>query len=131
MTQVANFDDAANASAAPSAGATSGAPLRVVITGASSGIGEAVAERFREAGELHRVLLTGRRAEAPGSLRDGERYLSGDLDDETLVRELIEAAASEFGEIDALVLCHGLQKRMRRSLRWQSPMRRRCSMPTC
>lgn len=83
-------------------------PLRVVITGASSGIGEAVAERFRAAGD--RVLLTGRREQAPEHLRDGERYLPGDLDDEDFVRELIAAAAREFGEIDALVLCHGLQK---------------------
>lgn len=84
------------------------APLRVLITGASSGIGEAVAERFREAGD--RVLLTGRRAEPPASLREGERYLSGDLGDEAFVCELAAEAASEFGEIDALVLCHGLQK---------------------
>ncbi|QZY53451.1 SDR family oxidoreductase [Leucobacter tenebrionis] len=82
--------------------------MRVLITGASSGIGEAVAERFREAGD--RVLLTGRRAEPPASLREGERYLSGDLGDEAFVRELAADAASEFGEIDALVLCHGLQK---------------------
>lgn len=83
-------------------------PLRVVITGASSGIGEAVAERFREAGD--RVLLTGRRSEAPSGLREGERYLAGDLDDEQFVRGLVAEAAELFGEIDALVLCHGLQK---------------------
>jgi len=86
----------------------SGQPLRVVITGASSGIGEAVAERFRESGD--RVLLTGRRSDPPASLRDGERYLPGDLGDEGFVRELIAEAEREFGEIDALVLCHGLQK---------------------
>lgn len=84
------------------------APLRVVITGASSGIGEAIAERFRDAGD--RVLLTGRRPEAPDSLRPGERYLAGDLGDEGFVRQLVAEAAGTFGEIDALVLCHGLQK---------------------
>lgn len=83
-------------------------PLRVVITGASSGIGEAVAERFREAGD--QVLLTGRRSEVPSGLREGERYLAGDLDDEQFVRALVAEAAELFGEIDALVLCHGLQK---------------------
>lgn len=90
------------------AAASAATPLRVVITGASSGIGEAVAERFREAGD--RVLLTGRRSEAPATLREGERYLAGDLGDEGFVRELIAEAGREFSEIDALVLCHGLQK---------------------
>jgi len=81
--------------------------LRVVITGASSGIGEAVAERFRWDGA--RLLLTGRRASEPAGLRDGERYLSGDLGDEAFATALIDTAVAEFGEIDALVLCHGLQ----------------------
>lgn len=84
------------------------APLRVVITGASSGIGEAVAERFRQAGD--RVLLTGRRAEPPATRQRHERYLSGDLLDESFVALLIDQAAEEFGEIDCLVLCHGLQR---------------------
>ncbi len=83
-------------------------PLRVVITGASSGIGEAVAERFRAAGD--RVLLTGRRLDPPATLREGERYVPGDLGDESFVVRLIDEAVREFGEIDALVLCHGLQR---------------------
>lgn len=91
-----------------SQGVPPSSPLRVVITGASSGIGGAIAERFREAGD--RVLLTGRRAQAPETLREGERYIPGDLGDEAFVREFIAEAAREFGEIDALVLCHGLQK---------------------
>ncbi|MFT4229934.1 MAG: SDR family NAD(P)-dependent oxidoreductase [Microbacterium sp.] len=82
-------------------------PLRVVITGATSGIGEAVAERFRRAGD--RVLLTGRRIEPPSTVRPHERYLSGDLGDEAFVARLVGEASAEFGEIDALVLCHGLQ----------------------
>lgn len=83
-------------------------PLRVVITGASSGIGEAVAERFRRAGD--RVLLTGRRTEPPATLRPPERYVPGDLSNESFVARLIDEATDEFGEIDGLVLCHGLQR---------------------
>lgn len=79
----------------------------VLITGASSGIGEATAERFRAAGA--RLFLTGRRAEAPSSLRDGERYLPGDLCDETFVRRLVAEATAELGPIDVVVACHGWQ----------------------
>lgn len=83
-------------------------PLRTVITGASSGIGDAVAERFRR--ERDEVLLTGRRPEPPATLRQGEQYLSGDLGDETFVRHVIDEAVGRFGEIDSLVLCHGMQR---------------------
>ncbi|MET0799671.1 MAG: SDR family oxidoreductase, partial [Actinomycetota bacterium] len=79
----------------------------VLITGASSGIGVAVAERFRAAGD--RVFLTGRRAEAPASLRRGERYLPGDLGDESFVVELVADATAELGPLDTVVACHGLQ----------------------
>lgn len=80
---------------------------RVVITGASGGIGAAVADRFRRAGA--RLLLTGRRAEAPEGASDRDVYLAGDLADAHFVDALIARAVQEFGEIDALVLCHGLQ----------------------
>ncbi|MFT4215344.1 MAG: SDR family NAD(P)-dependent oxidoreductase [Microbacterium sp.] len=83
-------------------------PLRVLITGASSGIGVAVAERFRQEGD--RVLLTGRRTDPPESLRGLGRYLPGDLGDESFLARLVAEAAVEFGELDALVLCHGLQR---------------------
>ncbi len=80
---------------------------RVVITGATSGIGVAVANRFREAGAS--LVLTGRRPEEPDGCRDADVYLAGDLADEGFVASLIARAVEEFGEIDALVLCHGLQ----------------------
>ncbi|WP_413320784.1 SDR family oxidoreductase [Agrococcus sp. 1P02AA] len=83
------------------------APMHVLITGASSGIGEAVAERYRRAGA--RLLLTGRRAEAPESLREGERYLAGDLGDERFVEHLIEQAVEGLGALDTVVAVHGMQ----------------------
>ncbi len=82
-------------------------PLSVLITGASSGIGEAVVERFRAAGA--RVFLTGRRAEPPSSLRDGERYLAGDLGDESFVERLVAEAVAELGPLDTVVAVHGMQ----------------------
>ncbi len=83
------------------------APLNVLITGASSGIGEAVADRFRASGA--RVFLTGRRSEAPATLRDGERYLPGDLGDEGFVERLVAEATAALGPLDTVVACHGLQ----------------------
>lgn len=86
---------------------SAGRPLTVLITGASSGIGEAVTARFRAAGA--RLFLTGRRSEAPADLADGETYLPGDLNDEGFVTRLIDAAVAELGPIDTVIACHGLQ----------------------
>lgn len=82
-------------------------PLNVLITGASSGIGEAVTARFRAAGA--RLFLTGRRVQLPEGLRANEQYLPGDLNDEEFVASLIAAASAELGPLDTVVLCHGLQ----------------------
>lgn len=82
-------------------------PLNVLITGASSGIGEAVADRFRASGA--RLFLTGRRSESPATLRAGERYLAGDLNDEAFVSQVVHDAVAEFGPLDSVVACHGLQ----------------------
>lgn len=83
-------------------------PLRVVITGATSGIGEAVADRFRRDGA--ELLLTGRRTEPPPGLRPDEQYIPADLGDESRVEHIVDEAVRRFGEIDSLVLCHGLQR---------------------
>lgn len=81
--------------------------VNAVITGASSGIGQAVAAHFRREGA--NLLLTGRRPELPERHPD-DLYLSGDLNDETFVAELAAGAADHLGDVGVVVLCHGLQK---------------------
>lgn len=80
---------------------------RVLITGATSGIGEAVAARFAVAGA--HLVLTGRREDPPESLRPDDRYIPGDLSDEGFVTDLVQRTVSELGGLDAVVLVHGLQ----------------------
>ncbi|MCW4459576.1 SDR family NAD(P)-dependent oxidoreductase [Microbacterium sp. MPKO10] len=80
---------------------------RVLITGATSGIGEAVAARFAAAGA--RLVLTGRRDDPPESLRPDDLYVPGDLSDEDFVADLVRCATSELGGLDTVVLVHGLQ----------------------
>lgn len=82
-------------------------PLTVLVTGASSGIGAAVVARFRGSGA--RLFLTGRRAEPPFALLPGERYLAGDLCDEGFVAQIVREAVGEFGPLDSVIACHGLQ----------------------
>ena len=76
------------------------------MTGASSGIGEAVTSRFRREGA--RLLLTGRREQLDSAEPD-DVYVPGDLNDETFVASLATQAAESFGTVDVVVLNHGLQ----------------------
>jgi NAD(P)-dependent dehydrogenase (short-subunit alcohol dehydrogenase family) len=77
-----------------------------LITGAASGIGEAVTARFRSEGA--RLLLTGRR-QREDLVRSGELYLAGDLRDEAFVASLAAQAAEAHGSVDVVVINHGLQ----------------------
>jgi len=80
--------------------------VTALVTGASSGIGEAVSSRFRREGA--RLLLTGRRERLDSAQRD-DVYVPGDLNDEAFVVSLAERAADTFGSVNVVVLNHGLQ----------------------
>jgi NAD(P)-dependent dehydrogenase (short-subunit alcohol dehydrogenase family) len=80
--------------------------VTALVTGASSGIGEAVTSQFRREGA--RLLLTGRRERLDSALPEDD-YVPGDINDEAFVAGLAEHAAETFGTVDVVVLNHGLQ----------------------
>ncbi|RKD69767.1 NADP-dependent 3-hydroxy acid dehydrogenase YdfG [Sinobaca qinghaiensis] len=85
----------------------------IIITGASSGIGEATAERFVKEGA--NVVLAARREDRLKELQDklsGETgkavYKKTDVTSEKEMKELAEFAINEFGQIDVLFNNAGL-----------------------
>ena len=80
--------------------------ITALVTGASSGIGEAVGSHFRREGA--RLLLTGRKEELD-SVQPDDLYVPGDLNDEAFVEDLAQRAAESLGTVDVVVLNHGLQ----------------------
>jgi NAD(P)-dependent dehydrogenase (short-subunit alcohol dehydrogenase family) len=86
-----------------------------VITGATSGIGEAAARVFAEAGT--KLVLTGRDEArgnavlaALGKTADAA-FVAGDIRDRGFCDRLIEGAVTRFGRLDALVNNAGMIKR--------------------
>ena len=84
-----------------------------VITGASSGIGQATAERFAAEGML--VVLGARRVARLSEVADGIRRMGGtaravetDVREPDQVRRLVEEAVTTFGRVDVLVNNAGL-----------------------
>lgn len=97
-------------------GGDSGAPLRdrgVIVTGAASGIGAALARRLARAGA--RVALLDRDAEgaerAADALRDEgheAHALACDVTDPTACREAVSAARATLGRLDVVVANAGI-----------------------
>ncbi|MFH8680384.1 SDR family oxidoreductase [Streptomyces lydicus] len=85
-----------------------GNPRTVVITGASSGIGEATARRL--AADGHRVFLGARRTDRLAALTDQlvaaggtAAYRRVDVTDADGVRAFVDAARAAFGRVDVMV----------------------------
>ena len=87
----------------------------VLITGASSGIGRALAQRLATAGA--RLVLSSRSPEtlaaaagecrARGAAGEDVLVVTADVRDAEAVDELIAASAARFGRVDAVVHCAG------------------------
>lgn len=77
-----------------------------LVTGATSGIGEATADRLQSAG--YRVFAVGRNPEALQRLRERGLAARGlDVTDEAAVQHLVTEIAAEHGGVDVLVNCAG------------------------
>ncbi|SMH51040.1 NAD(P)-dependent dehydrogenase, short-chain alcohol dehydrogenase family [Rathayibacter oskolensis] len=79
----------------------------VLVTGASGGIGAAVARRFAEAGDRVAVHYAGNRLGAERTLAslegDGHALVSGDIGDPAGVTALVTSAVEALGSIDVLI----------------------------
>lgn len=80
-----------------------------IITGATSGMGKAIAETFAKEGA--KLILSGRdakRGEALSNQLKDSIFISGDISQEVNNEELVKAAISNFGKLDILSLNAGV-----------------------
>ncbi|PFG30135.1 SDR family NAD(P)-dependent oxidoreductase [Paramicrobacterium agarici] len=84
----------------------------ILVTGATGGIGAAVAHRFAEAGDRIAVHYVSNREGAEATLRGlpgrGHTLVSGDIGDADGARGIVDAALEQFATIDVLVCNAGI-----------------------
>ncbi|MBH5334580.1 SDR family oxidoreductase [Streptomyces pactum] len=106
-TPPAPAPDATRAQAAPDAAGFPSTGRRVLVSGASRGVGRAVAQAFAANGDRVAVHYGSRRAEAEATLASldgtGHVLLGADLADPAEAERLAGAAAEALGGIDVLV----------------------------
>ncbi|KAJ5770907.1 uncharacterized protein N7511_002958 [Penicillium nucicola] len=84
----------------------------IIVTGASRGIGLAVAKYLLSAPQSHNVVVVARSVEPLQKLK--EQYskqvevVNGDLADFSLAQKAVDTAIKAFGQLDGMVLNHGL-----------------------
>ena len=78
-----------------------------VITGASSGIGYAIAKKLKEKG--HKIAVTARRKEKMKGL-DPELLIEGDLNDFDIQEKVERSVFETFGKCDFLFNCAGIME---------------------
>ena len=78
---------------------------RIIITGASSGIGKATAEKLAAKG--HQLVVSARRTEALEELceryPENVQFISCDVSDDAQVSAMVERCVQSFGGVDVLI----------------------------
>jgi len=80
-----------------------------IVTGATSGMGKAIAEKFYQEGA--KLILSGRnedRGSALAAQLEGSFFLPGDVSESSYNAELVEAALENFGKLDVLSINAGI-----------------------
>ncbi|KAF9885552.1 hypothetical protein FE257_012758 [Aspergillus nanangensis] len=84
----------------------------IIITGASRGIGLAIAKYLLTAPQSHNVVVIARSVEPLQQLKDQYSQqvavLNGDLADFSLAQKAVDLALKTFGRLDGMVLNHGI-----------------------
>ncbi|KAJ5594608.1 uncharacterized protein N7459_000816 [Penicillium hispanicum] len=84
----------------------------IIVTGASRGIGLAIAKYLLSAPQSHNVIVVARSLEPLEKLKaeysKQVEVVNGDLADFSLAQKAVDAALKTFGRLDGMVLNHGI-----------------------